>query len=350
MSPHWLSLWTPAALELAEGMAPGIAEQMKLNVAHAHSQRQGTSRGQVADGFHPSQLSALRPAYTTDRGAAYACDSLAFLSGLPAKSVNAVVTSPPYALQFKKEYGNADKSDYVDWFLPFAKQIKRVLVDDGSFVLNIGGSYNKGSPTRSLYHFKLLIALVEKCGFYLAQECFWNNPAKLPVPAEWVNVRRNRIKDSVEYIWWLSVTPWPKANNRNVLTKYSNDMIRLLDKGYRAKKRPSGHNITDKFMVDQGGSIPSNLITRGNNESNSSYINACRELGIKVHPARFPAALPEFFIKLLSDRDDVIVDPFAGSNTTGRVAEDLGRFWLSSELEDAYVSASRVRFPGAEST
>ncbi len=70
-------------------------------------------------------------------------------------------------------------------------------------MLNIGGSYNQGTPTRSIYHFKLLIALVEEIGFHLAQECFWYNPAKMPVPAEWVTVRRVRIRDSVEYVWWL---------------------------------------------------------------------------------------------------------------------------------------------------
>jgi site-specific DNA-methyltransferase (cytosine-N4-specific) len=293
---------------------------------------------------HPSRLSHLQPAYSTSLGAAYAADSMAFLLGLPSKSVNAVITSPPYALHFKKEYGNAEKRDYIAWMLPFAQQIKRVLTDDGSFVLNIGGSYNQGTPTRSLYHFKLLIALVETLGFHLAQECFWHNPAKLPAPAEWVNVRRNRIKDSVEYVWWLSTTPWPKADNRNVLAPYSGDMLRLIERGYRAKKRPSGHNITEKFQQDHGGSIPANLIIRGNNESNSAYIKACREHGIKVHPARFPAALPEFFVKFLTEPGDVVLDPFAGSNTTGKVAEDLGRKWLSVELEEAYVAASAVRF------
>ena len=142
-----------------------------------------------------------------------------------------------------------------------------------------------------------------------------------------------RIKDSVEYVWWLSATPWPTADNRNVLAPYSADMERLLRRGYVAKKRPSGHDITSKFSRDHGGSIPSNLLERGNNESNSEYIRACRANGLKVHPARFPAALPEFFIKLLTKSGDLVLDPFAGSNTTGRVAEDNDRRWLSIELD-----------------
>ena len=129
------------------------------------------------------------PLYETDLGAAYLGDAKALLEQLPNDSVDLVLTSPPYALHFKKEYGNVHKEDYVEWFLPFAKQILRVLKPSGSFVLNIGGSYNEGTPTRSIYHYKLLIELVERIGFRLAQECFWYNPAKMPVPAEWVTVR-----------------------------------------------------------------------------------------------------------------------------------------------------------------
>jgi len=263
---------------------------------------------------------------------------------LPSGAVNAVITSPPYALHFQKEYGNVGKNDYVAWFVPFAREIKRVLADDGSLVLNIGGSYNAGTPTRSLYHFKLLIALCEELGFHLAQECFWHNPAKLPAPAEWVNVRRIRVKDSVEYVWWLSPSPWPEADNRNVLISYSNDMKRLIKRGFRSCQRPSGHNITPKFQRDNGGSIPSNVIEWGNNESNSEFLQACKERGLKIHPARFPAALPEFFIKLLTKPNDLVLDPFAGSNTTGRVAEDLGRRWIAIERDSEYSRASALRF------
>src|SRR5262249_28336077 len=153
-------------------------------------------------------------------GAAYLGESRTLLQSMPPGSVNLVLTSPPYALHFKKEYGNVEKQDYVMWFLPFAREIYRVLADDGSFVLNIGGSYNQGVPTRSIYHFKLLVALVEQVGFHLAQECFWYNPAKMPMPAEWVTVRRIRVRDSVEYVWWLAKTPWPRADNRAVLRSY----------------------------------------------------------------------------------------------------------------------------------
>ena len=307
--------------------------------------------------INPSKLipsRKLSPYYTTDFGAAYLADSMDVLKALPDSSINLIMTSPPYALHFKKEYGNVDKVDYVKWFLGFAKEFHRVLADDGSFVLNIGGSYNQGSPTRSIYHYKLLVALVEEIGFHLAQECFWYNPAKMPVPAEWVTVRRVRVKDSVEYVWWFSKTPHPKASNRKVLRPYSADMLRLNKKGVRETVRPSGHNITSGFDdISSGGSIPSNVIEQseaesmlkfGNNAANDQYTKRCKEAGIKIHPARFPAALPEFFVKLLTDEGDVVFDPFGGSNTTGAVAEKLQRRWMISENIEEYLKASRFRF------
>lgn len=306
---------------------------------------------------HPKRLTeTVTPFYETDFGAAYLGDSRELLAKLPDSSVNLVFTSPPYALHFKKEYGNVCKADYVEWFLTFAKEIKRVLRDDGSFVLNIGGSYNPKEPTRSLYHYKLLIALVEELGFSLAQECYWYNPAKMPMPAEWVTVRRVRVKDSVEHVWWLSKTPFPKADNRKVLRPYSADMLRLAKRGVRTTVRPSGHNITDSFdKIAAGGSIPANVVEEplandmlvlGNNAANDIYTRRCKETGIKIHPARFPAALPEFFIKLLTDEEDLVVDPFAGSNTAGYVAEQLGRQWLAFELVEEYLEASKFRFAG----
>lgn len=307
----------------------------------------------VSGSENPASLVQVHePYYTTEYGAAYCLDSLELLKALPDNSVNLIMTSPPYALHFKKEYGNVDKDSYIDWFLGFAKQFKRVLTEDGSFVLNIGGSYNQGSPTRSIYHYKLLIALVEEIGFNLAQECFWYNPAKMPVPAEWVTVRRVRIKDSVEYVWWLSKNPFPKANNRHVLRPYSADMIRLNKKGVKETIRPSGHNIRSGFdKISSGGSIPPNVIEDtesmlkfGNNSANDQYTKRCKEAGIKIHPARFPSALPEFFIKLLTDKNDLIYDPFGGSNTTGAVAERLERRWLVSENVEEYLQASKFRF------
>jgi site-specific DNA-methyltransferase (cytosine-N4-specific) len=287
------------------------------------------------------------PLYQTEFGRAYLADSLPFMRAMPTGSVNLIMTSPPYALHFKKEYGNADQGDYIQWFLPFAKEMHRILADDGSFVLDIGGAWTPGQPTRSLYHFELLIAICRQSGFHLAQEFFWYNPAKLPSPAEWVNVRKIRVKDSVECVWWLSKTPWPKADNQKVLQGYSPDMKRLLVRGYKPKARPSGHIITKKFK-DNGGSIPGNIIICGNNDANGHYLERCKEVGLKPHPARFPIQLPLFFIRFLTDTGDTVLDPFAGSNTTGEACEEMSRNWLAVEHNAEYLEASRFRFEAYE--
>ena len=282
--------------------------------------------------------------YSTKFGAAYLTNSLDFMMSLPDNCINLVMTSPPFALQRKKEYGNVEAKDYIEWILPFAREIYRILTKDGSFVIDIGGSWIKGQPTRSLYHLEIAIAFVKEIGFHLAQEFFWYNPAKLPTPAEWVNVRRVRVKDAVNTIWWLSKTPDPKANNRNVLIEYSDSMKALLINGYKAKLRPSGHDISTKFSKDNSGAIPSNMLQIANTESNSSYLRQCKAHNIKPHPARYPQALPEFFIKLLTVPGDIVLDPFAGSMVTGAACEKLERIWLGVELVESYLEGSRFRF------
>jgi len=291
------------------------------------------------------EVKGFEPVYITEYGRAYCADSLKFLATLPSSSVNLVITSPPFALRKKKSYGNVSAADYVDWFWPFAEQIYRILRRDGSFVLDIGGSWNKGEPTRSLYHFDLLLRLCGEKGFFnLAQEFYWYNRAKMPSPAEWVTIRRVRVKDAVQPIWWLSKTANPKANNRWVLTPYKDSMKDLLAKGYNAGPRPSGHVVSAKWGQDHGGAIPPNIIEASNTRSNDTYIQACRQHSLEVHPARFSERVPEFFIKFLTRPGNLVVDPFAGSNMVGHVAEQLRRKWISVEIKQEYVLGSSFRF------
>ena len=284
------------------------------------------------------------PAYSTPLGAMIQADSYEVLKDIPAGSVDLVLTSPPFALTRKKEYGNETIENYLEWFMPFCLEIKRILKPTGSFVLDIGGAWHPGVPVRSVYHFELAVKLAKE--FYLAQEFYWYNPARLPTPAEWVTVRRVRVKDAVNMIWWFSKTEWPKADNRAVLTPYRDSMKSLLKNGYKALKRPSGHDISTKFQRDNGGAIPPNLIQIANTESNSNYLRECKKRGIRPHPARYPESLARFFIEFLTDDGDLVVDPFAGSNTTGIVCESTARRWIAAELESKYVEGSVVRFEG----
>lgn len=285
--------------------------------------------------------------YQTSLGAAFLGDSLQLLDKLPDNSINLVFTSPPFALQREKEYGNKGQDEYVEWLAQFAEVVYRKLKDDGSFVLDLGGAYEKGKPVRSLYNFRIPIYFCDKIGFFLAEDFYWFNPSKLPSPIEWVNKRKIRAKDSVNTIWWFSKTEFPKSDVTKVLTEYSARMKKLLedpDKFYGAKKRPSGHDISKAFAKDNGGAIPSNLLQIPNTDSNGQYLRGCKNLGLKAHPARFPSKLPEFFIRFLTNPGDLVVDIFAGSNTTGFVAESEGRHWLAFENELQYLATSSFRF------
>jgi len=259
-------------------------------------------------------------------------------------TVSLIMTSPPFGLVRKKDYGNIDADKYVEWFRPFAQQFRRILKDNGSLVIDIGGAWIRGQPTRSLYHYELLIMLCKEFEFHLAHEYFWWNPSRLPTPAEWVNIRRVRVKDAVNCIWWVSPTPWPKASNRRVLVPYSNSMQELLKNGYKAKLRPSGHDISTKFSVNNGAAIPPNLIAVANTESNSSYLQRCKAEGVKPHPARYPAEIPEYFIRMLTDKGDTVLDPFAGSCVTGEVADRLERRWVCCETVEDYLKGALFRF------
>lgn len=293
------------------------------------------------------KLSGVTPAYTTTKGASYIGDSLELLAHLPDNSVDLVITSPPFALLRQKEYGNKEQHEYVAWLGQFAALVLKKLKDTGSFVLDIGGAYERGLPVRSLYNFRVPIHFCDELGFYLAEDFYWFNPSKLPSPIEWVNKNKIRVKDSVNNVWWFSKSPFPKSDVTNVLAPYSERMKKLLedpDKYYTPKERPSGHNIGSSFSSDNGGAIPPNLLQIPNTESNSSYLALCKKCGVKGHPARFPSKLPEFFIKMLTEPGDLVVDIFGGSNTTGYAAEILNRQWLSFDLDTEYTAASTFRF------
>lgn len=289
----------------------------------------------------------MKTAYKTKLGTQIIGDSLEVLKSYPDNSIDLVMTSPPFALLRKKEYGNEEQHEYVQWLMQFGKLVYDKLKPTGSFVLDIGGAYKKGLPVRSLYNFRVAIAFCDTLGFHLAEDFYWFNPSKLPSPIEWVNKRKIRVKDAVNNVWWFSKTPFPKADVKNVLAPYSARMQKLLDdpdKYYSPKERPSGHNIGSSFSSNNGGAIPPNLLQIPNSESNSNYLANCKRSGLKGHPARFPAKLPEFFIKFLTNKDDIVVDIFGGSNTTGFAAETLKRKWVSIDSDASYAAMSAFRF------
>jgi site-specific DNA-methyltransferase (cytosine-N4-specific) len=159
----------------------------------------------------------------------------------------------------------------------------------------------------------------------------------------------------------MSPSERPKADNRRILKKYSDSMKKLISTGrYNAGVRPSAHRVGRKsFVRDNGGAIPpsvingddavtlTNLLKTANTDSRDQYQLFCRQEGFPLHPARMPPALAEFFIRFLTEENDVVFDPFAGSNTTGAAAEALGRRWVSCEADWIFAATSISRFNGS---
>jgi site-specific DNA-methyltransferase (cytosine-N4-specific) len=280
--------------------------------------------------------------------------------------INLIFTSPPFPLNRKKKYGNKKGDDYTKWLSGLAQSFIEYLAPTGSIVMELGNSWVEGAPVMSTLALKSLLAFLEDGKLHLCQQFIWHNPARLPTPAQWVNVERIRVKDSFTQLWWMSPTQRPKADNRRVLVKYSEAMKELLKtQKYNSGKRPSQHSIGRKsFLKNNGGSIPSNVIrfahsdgngqpdsgnviTLANTQASTPYLNYCRKYKFTPHPARMPDALPKFFIEFLTERGDLVLDPFGGSNTTGATAETLGRRWVTIEPTLEYIKGSRGRFTPA---
>lgn len=305
----------------------------------------------------------IKPAYKTSWGAMYQGDCQDILKSYPITrrkgKVQLILTSPPFPLNRKKKYGNRTGEEYLNWLKNLAPLFRDYLASDGSIVLELGNAWEVGKPVMSTLPLKALMAFLEAAELNLCQEFICYNPARLPTPAQWVTVERIRVKDSFTRVWWMSPVERPKANNRNVLTEYSKSMKELLRKGtYNAGPRPSGHHIGKKsFLSDNGGAIPPNVLVPSQNSSelidvlpisntrtNDPYQIYCRRNNISPHPARMQTELAKFFIKFLTDKSDLVLDPFAGSNTTGSAAQELRRKWLSIEQDVNYVGTSEVRF------
>ena len=316
-----------------------------------------------AEKIKPSRR--IESTYSTKLGSMYCGNAEEVLQKWPIShykgKVQLVFTSPPFPLNTKKKYGNYKGEEYINWFASFGPILKEFLTKDGSIVIELGNAWEQGKPVMSTLPLKALLSFLEEAELHLCQEFICFNPAKLPTPAQWVNVERIRVKDAFTKVWWMSPTEKPKADNKRVLTEYSQSMKKLLKRGtYNSGHRPSEHNIGEtSFLANHGGAIPPNVLTPpleqmlpdlmevmpiANTESTSKYLKYCRENNISLHPARMPAKLVEFFVDFLTEPKDMVLDPFAGSNTTGYVAENKKRRWVSIEVKPEYVEASHIRF------
>jgi len=268
-------------------------------------------------------------AHATDLGALVVTDALTLVTGLPSGSVDLVVTSPPYDRQGKYRDGQAyGREWYQGFFLKLTAELHRVLSPRGSFVLNYR-SRREGAE-RGVLQYELVFWLREQ-GFFFAEDFVWGKPS--PPPG-----RFNRhLKDAVEYCFQFTVSDRWQFFPEQVLTPARWDAAdrarrRRLPHNYERVNEPSGHG---RRRVQAGPDLvrPSTLLLYepefGPNPTG--------------HPSRFPVEVPGFFIQLLTAPGQVVLDPFAGTGTTGVAAEALGRRWLLAEADAGYAAALGAR-------
>ncbi len=266
---------------------------------------------------------------------------------IPDDSIDFIFTSPPYADQIK-DYGATGvkiKPKLFDkWFVPRAQEMYRILKSTGSFVLNISDKLD--GKYQSIFVFKLVVLLVEQVGFHLVRDYVWYNPAT--PPNVFSRGTMGRTKKSHEYCLWFSKSENWTFNMDPIRKPYSDKMLEMfqtLPKGDRnANSRPSRHNFDLSHpWKDNGGADPGSVLSISNTSSNDTFHRLCKQFGIS-HPARFPEALVEFFVKAGTNESDVVLDPFGGSGTTAIVAQRLGRDFKYIEINPEYYDMAQKWF------
>lgn len=172
--------------------------------------------------------------------------------------VDLIFTSPPFPLNRKKRYGNLQAEEYAEWLSALAPKFRSLLKPRGSVVMEVGNAWEPGRPVMSTLSLRALLSFLDKGNLVLCQQFIYNNPSRLPGPAQWVTVERIRVKDAYTHLWWMSGTDRPKATNRRILQPYSESMERLLRaQTYNHGPRPSEHRIgKTSFLRRHGGAIP----------------------------------------------------------------------------------------------
>ena len=229
---------------------------------------------------------------------------------IPAESVDLVVTSPPYADQRKNNYGGIHPDAYVEWFLPRADKLKRVLKPSGSFVLNIKEKVVKGE--RHTYVLDLILSMRQQ-GWLWVDEYIWHK--KNCYPGKWPN----RFRDSWERLLHFALSKDFKMRQEAVMVpmgEWAGNRLKNLsetDMTRDLSKTGNGFGKRVSNWVGRDFAYPTNVL------------HMATECGYKGHPATFPVQLPSWFIELFTDPGDVVLDPFAGSGTTLAAAKELNR-------------------------
>ncbi len=258
-------------------------------------------------------------------------------------SVKLVMTSPPYPV-VKRAYGRFTVPEWLSWMKHLAGIWKQLLTEDGTIAVNLMDVFVGGAPTLSPYVERFTLAAIDDVGLQLAGRMMWHSPTKLG-NIQWTSKQKVVPKNTLEHLLLFSKTPNPGWDiTRMERGAYSASTNAEKNASRPRSKRPSGLDINPEAFAMSSGPLPGNLIVTGGVSGNDAYSRSCRAAGLEAHPARFPEILPRQVILLASDAGDVVYDPMAGSNTTGKLAQDLGRRWISSDPMLDYVRSSALRF------
>lgn len=288
--------------------------------------------------------------FSTELGIAVISKCQNFFSGFD-EPIHLILTSPPYPLQKPRKYGNVDEAHYVDWLCSTIEPVVTCMAPGGSLCLNVSNDiFIKGSPARSLYREKLVIALCERFGLFKLDELVWENPCKPPSPIQWASKKRFHLNVAWEPVYWFTNDPQKlRSDNRRVLQPHKPAHQKFIVAGGVRKPSINSDGSYRKILGAYGnstsGSIPRNVIKQVHDGYGiASLKRRCNELGIPVHGATMPLKLAEFLIKLTTEPNNLVADPFGGSLTTALAAERHGRRWVATEQYKEYVQGGLERF------
>lgn len=255
------------------------------------------------------------------------------LKKIPDNSVDLIITSPPYADQRKNTYGGIHPDKYVEWFIPISKELLRVLKPTGTFILNIKEKVLDGE--RSTYVMELILEM-KKQGWLWTEEFIWHK--KNSYPGKWVN----RFRDA-----WERLLQFNKDRKFNM---YQEEV--MVPIGDWAKSRLKNLSDTDKIRdnskVGSGfGKNISNWLTR-DKAYPTNVLHLATECSNKNHSAAFPEDLPEWFIKLFTKENDIVLDPFMGSGTSLIVANKMLRNSIGIEIVPEYYEMVKEKLKPVE--
>jgi DNA modification methylase len=259
-------------------------------------------------------------------------DSREVLSKYPDGFFNLIVTSPPYADARSDHYDSIEPDEYVNFILSFHNQLWRVLANNGSFVLNVKDKVVKGIRHRFVWH--TIEALSEK-GWLCVDDYIWVKPNAMP--GYWPN----RLRDEWEYCFHMTKQPKFAMYQENVkqdIGDWANKRLAKLtgkSNGRHNSENDSGFGRDLRKWVGKEEVLPGNTLM---------VPLVGKNMG---HPAAFPIGIPEFFIKLFTKQGDNVLDPFAGSGSTGVAAEELNRNVVLIDNKQEYFQTMKSRLEKA---